>query len=166
MWVELSTGLGRVSLDGMFGMPYGPCGAPITLIHSHSDFPMRSYRYDLASVARHVLLFFRVNTALECSLTSLRHRLASVMAGRADAPLRASRPHRPSSFEALSTDISRLRWDVRYLSSPRVQMIMWTTCIDCESCVRRAAREQKSGLHRYRKAVSSPQDLSWLVRSA
>ena len=53
MWVELSTGMGRVSLEGMFVMPYGPCGVPITLIHSHSDFPTRSYRYDLASVARH-----------------------------------------------------------------------------------------------------------------
>ena len=51
MWVELWNVIGRVSLEGMFELPHDPCGVPITLVHSHSDFPKRSYRYDLTSVA-------------------------------------------------------------------------------------------------------------------
>ena len=50
---ELWTVIGRVSLKGMFEVPHGPCGVLITLVHSHSDFPKRSYRYDLTAVARH-----------------------------------------------------------------------------------------------------------------
>ena len=53
MWVELWTVIGRISLDGIFELPHDPCGVPITLVHSHSDFPKRSYRYDLTAVARH-----------------------------------------------------------------------------------------------------------------
>ena len=54
MWVELWTVIGRVSLEGMFELPHDPCEVPITLVYSHSDFPKRSYRYDLTAVARHM----------------------------------------------------------------------------------------------------------------
>ena len=54
VWVKLWTVIGRGSLEGMFEVPHGPCGVPITLVHSHSDFPKRSYQYDLTAGARHL----------------------------------------------------------------------------------------------------------------